>query len=323
MRRRSVLAVVAAGVVVLILTVLTMVVTQGVSVRLTLAPAFVVLVLGAAAVAALARELDRREQLAARVAAAEQQARDRAQVDVAAALAAARSDAADERARLLSRIDHELKNPVMALSLARSTLAAPDASGAERDRALELIAQQTDRLTGLLGGLRKVADLEHRTLDLEDVDLAEVLTEVRQTIAETEAGRQREWALGIPKAPWPVPRLRADADLVFLAVHNLADNAVKYTRPGDDVELRVSEDPEGWVLVEVADTGAGIPAEEVVGVWEEMSRASTARGIPGQGLGLPLVRSVAARHGGRVELRSRVGEGTVVRLWLPVAGPAV
>lgn len=73
--------------------------------------------------------------------------------------------------------------------------------------------------------------------------------------------------------------------------------------------------------VEVADTGAGIPPGEVAGVWDELSRASTARGIPGQGLGLALVRSVVQRHGGRVALRSRVGEGTSASLWLPLGGP--
>jgi two-component system OmpR family sensor kinase len=236
-----------------------------------------------------------------------------------------------ERVRLLSRLDHELKNPLMAMRLGLASLrdAAGESGGAAglgvgagaSSDALALVEQQAARIGGLLSDLRKVADLERRALDVEDVDLAAVLDEVRASVGERPGADERTWELTVPRAPWPVPRLRADADLVFLALHNLADNALKYSRPGDRIELRVAEDSDREVLVEVADTGTGIPAGEVEGVWEELARASTARGVPGTGLGLPLVRTVVRRHGGRVELRSREGHGTVVRLWFPVDGP--
>lgn len=92
---------------------------------------------------------------------------------------------------------------------------------------------------------------------------------------------------------------------------------MKYSRPGDQLEIRAAE-ADGGITVTVADTGAGIPADEVPHVFDELSRASTARGIPGQGLGLALVRSVIGRHGGRVTLDSRMGVGTSVSVWLPL-----
>jgi two-component system OmpR family sensor kinase len=117
--------------------------------------------------------------------------------------------------------------------------------------------------------------------------------------------------------PAPVGTVPGDRDLLFLALHNLLVNAVKFTGPGDTIEVRAREDGD-QVVVEVADTGIGIPAEELGGVWDELARGSAARGTPGMGLGLALVRAVVARHGGTVWMQSRPGHGTVVGMRLPV-----
>jgi two-component system OmpR family sensor kinase len=222
-----------------------------------------------------------------------------------------------ERGRLLGRIDHELKNPVMATNLALDALRTAPPESPDAAEAVTTLTTQSARLGALLTSLRKIADVEHRELEIEPVALGELLTHVRDDCCVTPAGRQREWSLNLPRAPWPLPTVAGDPDLLYLAFYNLADNAVKYSRPGDRIEIRASE-AAGGVSVEVADTGAGIPADEVPDVFDELSRASTARGVPGQGLGLALVRSVVQRHGGRVSLDSRVGVGTSVALWLPV-----
>jgi two-component system OmpR family sensor kinase len=72
------------------------------------------------------------------------------------------------------------------------------------------------------------------------------------------------------------------------------------------------------VAIEVADTGPGIPQEELPRAWEELYRGQGAQGVPGSGLGLALVRAIVERHGGQVTLRSRAGQGTVVTMRLPV-----
>ena len=71
------------------------------------------------------------------------------------------------------------------------------------------------------------------------------------------------------------------------------------------------------VAIEVADTGPGIPEAEQPHVWEELYRGQATRAVPGSGLGLALVRTIVQRHDGRIDLRSRVGQGTVVTLRLP------
>ena len=104
--------------------------------------------------------------------------------------------------------------------------------------------------------------------------------------------------------------------MLLLAFHNLVDNAVKFSRAGDRVEVRAAEDGAN-VLVEVADTGPGIPPDELPHIWEELYRATGARGVPGSGLGLALTQAIIQRHGGSVSARSREGQGTVFTVRLP------
>src|SRR5262249_10324538 len=98
---------------------------------------------------------------------------------------------------------------------------------------------------------------------------------------------------------------------------NLLDNAIKFGRAGDRVELRASEDG-ATVVVEVADTGPGIPETDLPHVWEELYRGQGARAVPGSGLGLALVHAIIQRHGGQVSVRSRAGQGTVFTVRLPL-----
>ncbi|GIG40782.1 sensor histidine kinase [Cellulomonas phragmiteti] len=247
----------------------------------------------------------------------------------AAALAVALAGAedagrADERARhrrFLARLDHELKNPVTAIRAAAAGLPPGDDPAAVRAHAT--LDAQAGRLAHLVADLRKLAELETQPIEQEDVDVAQVVRDaVDDVCAQAAAGGRPAPAVRItlPTVPWPLPHVRGDVDLLYLAVVNLVGNAVKFSPPGTPVEVRGS-DEDGAVVVEVADSGPGIPDDEVGVVFDELARGRDARGTPGSGLGLALVRVVAERHGGRATLRSRVGHGTVVRLLLP-AGAA-
>jgi len=231
-------------------------------------------------------------------------------------LSGARTRAAEERRRFLQRLDHELKNPLTAIRAGLANLANGSASSAQQD-ALSSVEAQVLRLSRLTADLRKLAELEARSLERVPVDVAELLQEAVVLAQEQPEAEGRRLALTLPQAPWPVPDVLGDWDLLFLAAYNLLDNALKFTRPGDTVEVRAFEDG-AFVAIEVADTGPGIPAEEAPRVWDELYRGQGARGVPGSGLGLALVRAIVERHGGRVTLRSRAGQGTVVAVRLPV-----
>ncbi len=226
------------------------------------------------------------------------------------------AQAADERRRFLRRLDHELKNPLTAIRAGLANLAGSP-SEAARQEALDSVEAQALRLSRLSADLRKLAELEIRLVEHSPVDIPALLQEVF-TLAQDQPGAgERHLTLTIPQAPWPLPKVSGDPDLLFLAVHNLLENALKFSRPGDTVELHASEDGTS-LLIEVADTGPGIPGEEQPHVWEELYRGEAGRGVPGSGLGLALVRAIAERHNGQVSLRSRPGQGTVFTLRLPV-----
>jgi two-component system OmpR family sensor kinase len=255
----------------------------------------------------------------------------------------------EARRRFIRRLDHELKNPLTGLRAALANLGAPDRMaqtelgrsldetapsmnsrglaprGEEEPTAPEQTApqslvdaeRQTERLSRLIADLRKLAELEERPLDLSPVDLAEVLEEVVAAVCALPQYARRPVGLVIPRVPWPLPQVNGDRDLLGLAFYNLVENALKYSRPGDAVEVRAVEDGR-WVIVEVADGGPGVAAEDLPRIFEELYRGANARGLEGSGLGLSLVRRVIDRHGGEISVRSRQAaqNGTVFRVRL-------
>ena len=217
--------------------------------------------------------------------------------------------------QFLRRLDHELKNPLTALQAAAASHDAEDPSWS-------IVTAQSLRMSRLLTDLRKLSELETSPIDIEDVDLEETARDAVDAVAQELAarGESRSFSLSFPEAPWPLSHVAGDADLLYSAVYNLVSNAAKYSGAESVIEIRGSEG-QGTVTVEVADTGIGIPAEDVGAVWDELSRASNSGGHPGNGLGLALVATIVARHGGTAHMSSRLGVGTSVSVTLPSAHP--
>ena len=200
--------------------------------------------------------------------------------------------------QFLARLDHELKNPLTAIL-------AATASG--DDEASALVSAQARRMGMLITDLRKLADLSSAPMERERVDLEETVRDAVEA-ARSCVGDARSFTLAFPTAPWPLPRVVGDADLLYSAIQNVVLNAVKYSGEGDSIE--------------VADTGIGVPEAERESVWAELARGSNAAGRSGSGLGLALVRLVIERHGGHVRLTSREGVGTSVVMTLPLPDEA-
>lgn len=225
-------------------------------------------------------------------------------------------EAQSEHRLFVARLDHELKNPLAALSLAVTNLQQGPADLAT-DRTLAGVRTQVDRLTRLVSDLRKVNDLSAAELERERVDLIEVLREVTMTLAEVPAYGDRSVELSVHEAPWPVGPVDGDRELLFVAFYNVVLNALKYSADGP-VHVHARSDGVN-VTIEVSDTGIGVPAADQEAMWQELSRGGNVGHVAGSGLGLPLVATIVDLHRGSVGARSQEGVGTRVEVSLPLA----
>jgi two-component system, OmpR family, sensor kinase len=223
------------------------------------------------------------------------------------------------RQRFIRRLDHEIKNPLTGLRAALVNLQESQDS-AERQMASENANRAVERLTRLLNDLRKLSDLEERSIERMPVDIPELLDDVVDAARTIPAYRGRNVSLFISRVPAPLPPVRGDRDLLSLAVYNLVENALKYSSQNDSVEVRAMEDGKA-VVVEVADSGGGIASEDLSRIFEELYRGSNARTTEGSGLGLALVNRIISLHGGQIHVRSRQNgpRGTVFTVRLPEA----
>lgn len=257
--------------------------------------------------------------------------------EVASAVAAAAEQERANHRRFLARLDHELKNPLTAIRATavaaqsageRSAVevgnagpAAQESTGSGQSAASDdaaawrTIDAQAQKLSGLVRDLRKLAELETRPLERETVDLEALIVEAIEAVGQQHPAARARMSFGVTRVPWPVPPLRADLDLLSLAIDNVLGNAVKYSTNGP-IEVRLREDG-GWAVLEVADAGRGVPAAELPSVFDELARAQNARDVSGSGIGLTVVETVMRQHGGDVSMRSVEGAGSVVTLRLP------
>jgi two-component system OmpR family sensor kinase len=221
------------------------------------------------------------------------------------------------RQRFIRRLDHEIKNPLTGLRAALVNLRETD-DQEERRRASEHASRAMERLTRLLNDLRKLSDLEERSIERMPVNIPELLDDVVEAARAIPAYRGRNVNLFVTKVPSPLPPVDGDRDLLGLAVYNLVENALKFTSAQDSIEVRALEDGRA-IVVEVADSGAGIASEDLSKIFEELYRGSNARSTEGSGLGLALVNRIVTLHGGQIDVRSRQEgpHGTVFTVKLP------
>jgi signal transduction histidine kinase len=221
----------------------------------------------------------------------------------------------------IADVSHELRTPLTAVKGTVETLRGGAVDDPEvRDRFLETVENETDRLIRLVNDLLTLSRVDSEALNLryELVDLAGLIQASVDRMASQALPRGVVVEL---KASPAAPLAWADRDRIEQVLVNLLDNAIKYSHPRGTVTVSLEAGQNGPVtaLVRVQDEGIGIPAADLPRVGQRFYRAEKARSRAegGSGLGLAIARALVEAHGGRLWLESQEGIGTVVSFTLP------
>jgi len=212
---------------------------------------------------------------------------------------------ADQR-QLVSDASHELRTPLTSLRINAELLAAdPGLSPAERQQVLGRVVAQAAELGQLVSNVTELARGESVARAHEDVRLEEV-------VAAALAAARRDWPRTAFAARLQPCEISGSGQRLQVAIRNLLDNAAKFGPPDGTVEVALAAG-----VLTVRDHGPGIPPDDLPHVFDRFYRAPLARGVPGSGLGLSIVRQVADSHGGTVHAEPAPGGGALLRLRLP------
>ena len=228
------------------------------------------------------------------------------------------------RADFVANASHELRTPLSTLiGFSETLLDDPAADVKTRQRFLTIMAAEARRMQQLIDDLISLSRIEGERFSVprEPVALLPLIDEIRmgcgQLIAEKESRI-------VVEGGELNPIVAGDETRLLQLLRNLIINSLKYGRAGEPIVVRFEEAGPDMFRVSVVDRGDGIPAEHLPRLTERFYRVdpSRSRAVGGTGLGLAIVKHIAQRHRGRLQIQSKVGEGTIVSVFLPALSPS-
>ena len=231
------------------------------------------------------------------------------------------------RRRFVSDVSHELRTPIAAIRAAVETLAGERNLPPDLARLMSILERQSSEMEALVSDLTDLSQIESGavTLALERLPLLPLLTSVVRDLAGASQAR------GVTVAVEAAGNLEIVGDRRRLSqiFRNLVDNAVKFSPPGQRVDVLAEggtpagPDHASSVIVHVVDRGIGIPRSEQDRIFQRFYRVdpSRAKSVPGTGLGLAIVKHLLILHGGAIRVDSEPGKGSRFTVTLPAAVP--
>jgi two-component system, OmpR family, phosphate regulon sensor histidine kinase PhoR len=225
------------------------------------------------------------------------------------------------RVDFVANVTHEIKTPLTAIlgfveTLQEGAIEDPETA----KKFLSTIARHAERLNRLVEDLLTISNTELGEIhfSFESVALPGIAQSVLHMIQQKTGEKKIRIASAIPE---DIPLIRADRDRLSKILINVLDNAVKFTPEGGTVSLSAAPASGNEVVVKIADTGIGIPRDEIPRLGERFYRVDKTRSreLGGTGLGLSIVKHLMAAHKGRIEIESQLGRGTIVSLYFPAA----
>jgi two-component system phosphate regulon sensor histidine kinase PhoR len=236
------------------------------------------------------------------------------------------------RTEFVANVSHELRTPLTSVRGYLETLLEGALEDREHARPfLEVIHKHTERLGRLLDDLLDLSNLElgKVTLHRQPTVLDEVVENVMAIYGPQAVKQETRLRTDLPH---DLPCVLADRDRIAQVLINLVDNGLKFTPKGGTVRVSASlsrPTPDtlppavDFVEIAVADTGIGIPSQDLPRITERFYRVDRARSreLGGTGLGLAIVKHLVKAHGGEITIESQLNQGTTVRFTLPIAFP--
>lgn len=215
----------------------------------------------------------------------------------------------------LSAISHELQTPLTYLKGYADLASRENLPEEERKRALFVIQDEAARVSTLVKNLFDLAKMDENafSIDAEPTDLVRMIYEIKEKVRKIYDEKNMTLSISAPKTLICIlDEIRMQQVLI-----NLLDNARKYSPSGTHVSVQISSTKENAVI-EISDQGYGIPQDQLPHIFDRLYRVeqSRARNTGGQGLGLAIVKEVIEKHGGKIEVRSKVNEGTTMTITL-------
>ena len=227
----------------------------------------------------------------------------------------------DARKEFVANVSHELRTPLTNIKGYTETLldAYEDMDGETRNRFLNIIYSESDRMTRIVKDLLTLTKLDYGKMEsnMERFSLKSVAESVA---ASMEIEAEKQGVVISCLIPENMPEISGLRDRIEQVIVNIVSNAVKYNQRGGRVDISGGEKGES-VFLTVSDTGLGIPEEDLPRVFERFYRVDKARSRErgGTGLGLAIAREIIEFHGGNISIRSKEGRGTSITVTLPKA----
>jgi two-component system OmpR family sensor kinase len=233
----------------------------------------------------------------------------------------------DRQRRFVADASHELRTPLTIINLEVGRVLAGHRSLDEYQHALQIVNAEGERMTRLVSDLMTLArmDAGQTVLHFEELDLSDVALEAAERLSAL-AERQQ---IRLEMKDLPELLVHGDRQYLVQMVSNLIENAVKYSGPGQTVQIETGprhDDQQDAAMLRVSDHGPGIPSDHLPRLFDRFYRVDQARthnpgeasSPAGSGLGLSIVAWIVQSHGGEIHVQSKVNEGSVFEVTLPL-----
>ena len=216
----------------------------------------------------------------------------------------------------ISSISHEFKTPIASIRGFAKLLQMPGLNEEQKAEYINLIAQESDRLSRLSETLLRLSALEQQTAlaSLTTFPLDEQIRQIILRLEPTWSQKDIDWQLSLEEIS-----ITSDQELLNQVWINIIQNAIKFSPEHRDIEIRVFR--EGNAIVEIQDHGCGMTEEAQKRIFDKFYQADKSRRQEGVGLGLSLVKRIVDMMGGKITVHSQVDEGSTFRVELPVSPP--